>query len=160
MVTCLELWINTYFQAVQLLNSLSSDRYFRARVCKPLRSPGIHSEISIMLAFVAWLAGTTMGLSCPHARLHWLAELIPWNRFMGSKNIYKFRLSFWNCTTDEGFNRAGSRDGIWQEWIVLGLKRNFYKFGITYYNAIYKQRWWLSWELSLEKGLIGNRNDA
>ncbi len=25
-------------------------------------------------------------------RLHWLAELVPWNRFLGSLNVYKYRL--------------------------------------------------------------------
>ncbi len=33
--------------------------YFRARICKRLRSPGIDSEESISPAYVAWLAGTT-----------------------------------------------------------------------------------------------------
>jgi hypothetical protein len=26
------------------------------------------------------------------ARLHWLAESIPWKRFLGSLNVYKFGL--------------------------------------------------------------------
>ncbi len=25
-------------------------------------------------------------------RLHWLAELVPWNRFLGSLNVYKYGL--------------------------------------------------------------------
>jgi hypothetical protein len=32
---------------------------FRARICKRLRSPGIDSQKSIPLAYVAWRAGTT-----------------------------------------------------------------------------------------------------
>jgi hypothetical protein len=33
-----------------------------------------------------------IGLSYRPARLHRLAELIPWNRFLGSLNVRKFRL--------------------------------------------------------------------
>ncbi len=33
-----------------------------------------------------------IGLSYRPARLHWLAELIPWNRFLGSLKVYKFGL--------------------------------------------------------------------
>jgi hypothetical protein len=35
----------------------------RARICKRLWSPGIDSEESISLAYVAWRAGTKIGLS-------------------------------------------------------------------------------------------------
>ncbi len=33
-------------------------------------------------------------LTCRPTRLHRLAELIPWNRFLGSLNVYKFGLCF------------------------------------------------------------------
>jgi hypothetical protein len=44
----------------------------RARICKLLRSPGIHSK------------------EIDSARLYRLAESIPWNRFLGSLKVYKF----------------------------------------------------------------------
>jgi hypothetical protein len=34
-----------------------------------------------------------IGLSYRPARLHRLAELMPWNRFLGSINVYKYGLS-------------------------------------------------------------------
>ncbi len=55
-----------------------------ARMCKRLRSPGIDS----------FLGGPVrqIGLSYRTARLHRLAESIPWNRFLGSLFVYKFGL--------------------------------------------------------------------
>jgi hypothetical protein len=77
-----------------------------ARICKRLRSPGIDSKEPIPLANVAWARirnclrspeidslGIDSEESIPPAsrynkykyglRLHWLAELVPWNRFLG-----------------------------------------------------------------------------
>jgi hypothetical protein len=51
----------------------------RARICKPYRFP-------------AWRAGTITLIDVPAARLNKLAESIPWNRFLGSLNVYKYRL--------------------------------------------------------------------
>jgi hypothetical protein len=82
----------------------------RARICKRLWSPGIDSDGPIPPAYVAWRAGTTnrvvveyragifkksMGarnrggirLLYRTARLHRLAEFIPWNQFRGPINI-------------------------------------------------------------------------
>jgi hypothetical protein len=89
----------------------------RARICKRLWRPGIDSEDSIPPAYVAWRAGTTnrvvvparqagnrflnrftntvsgyVRLSYRSARLHRLAESIPWNRCLGSLNVYKYGL--------------------------------------------------------------------
>ncbi len=41
----------------------------------------------------AWRAGSTNKVIVPAARLHRLAESIPWNRFLGSLSVYKFILS-------------------------------------------------------------------
>jgi hypothetical protein len=49
-----------------------------------LRSLDIDSKESIQPAYV--------GLSYQPARLHRLAESIPWNRFLGSLNVYKYGL--------------------------------------------------------------------
>ncbi len=51
-------------------------------------------EESIPPAYVAWRAGTTyiIELSYRTARLHRLAESIPWNRFLGFSNVLKFGL--------------------------------------------------------------------
>jgi hypothetical protein len=55
----------------------------RARICKRFRSPG-------MPDFVAWSASMSKRVVVQAARLHRLAESIPWNRFLGSLNVYKF----------------------------------------------------------------------
>ncbi len=78
---------NTVSGAVSLRKERSSDRCkrrqcARARICKCLRSPGIDSNESILPAHILT------------ARLHRLAESIPWNPFLGSLNVYKFGLSF------------------------------------------------------------------
>jgi hypothetical protein len=52
------LWLHFYIY-VQL----------RARICKSLRRPGIDSENSIPPAYVAWRAGTQIGLSYRPAML-------------------------------------------------------------------------------------------
>ncbi len=57
----------------------------RARICKRLRRPGIDSENSIPLAYVAWRAGTTN-------RVVVLARLaVAGNRFLGSIKGLKIR---------------------------------------------------------------------
>ncbi len=55
-----------------------------ARIYKPFKEPRIW--------FPAWRAGTVQQpyLSYWPARLHRLAESIPWNRFLGPLNVYKF----------------------------------------------------------------------
>ncbi len=55
----------------------------RARICKRLRSPGIDSEESIPLAYVAWRTGSTNRVVVPTHQ----AE----NRFLGSLNGLQIR---------------------------------------------------------------------
>jgi hypothetical protein len=91
----------------------------RARTCKRLWRPGIDSEESILSAYVAWRAGTTNRVvvlarqagnrflgSLKALQIRALAgwydtsicptgppaELIPWNRFLGSLKVYKLGL--------------------------------------------------------------------
>jgi hypothetical protein len=72
----------------------------RDGIFKLLRSPGINSKESIPPAYVAWRAGAGIfkksmgarhrvgiGLSYWPAGLHRLAELMPWNQFLGSINV-------------------------------------------------------------------------
>jgi hypothetical protein len=80
----------------------------RARICNRLWSPGIDTEKSIPPDYVARRAGTKIGLSyragifkksmgARHrlgiglsyrpVRLHRLAELMPWHRFLGSIKV-------------------------------------------------------------------------
>ncbi len=65
------LYIN---QATSLKDQLL---YYRVRICKRLRSPGIDSKKLIPPAYVAWLAGTITNLFYRPDRLHKLAESIP-----------------------------------------------------------------------------------
>jgi hypothetical protein len=60
-------WIILYFEGLTFNKILMLRNW--ARICKRLRSPGIDT-----------------------GRLHRLAESIPWNRFLGSLNVYKFGL--------------------------------------------------------------------
>jgi hypothetical protein len=55
--------------------------YARARICKPFKEPRNR--------FPAWRADTTT-LFDVLAHQDRLAESIPWNRFRGSLNVYKF----------------------------------------------------------------------
>ncbi len=56
-----------------------------ARICKPFKEPWNR--------FPAWRAGTTTLFDVPRAaRLNRLAESIPWNRFLGFLNVYKYGL--------------------------------------------------------------------
>jgi hypothetical protein len=74
-----------------------SYRPARCGIFKLLRGPGIDLKESIPPAYVAWQAGTTslflLGTLPPlivlkfQHRLHWLVELIPWNRFIVSLKI-------------------------------------------------------------------------
>jgi hypothetical protein len=65
----------------------------RAWICRRLWSAGIDSKESIPPAYVAWRAGTSNSVIVYEpARLHKLTESIPWNRFLGSWNVYKFGL--------------------------------------------------------------------
>jgi hypothetical protein len=61
----------------------------RARICKRLRSPAVDS-----------------------ASLCSLAELIPWNRFLGSLNVYKFGLSCIERSGDEKTHRVDRAPGF------------------------------------------------
>jgi hypothetical protein len=58
----------------------------RARIFKRLRSPGIDSKESIPPSNI-----TLFVVTAP--RLHKLMESIPWNRFLGSLNVYSLGLS-------------------------------------------------------------------
>jgi hypothetical protein len=57
----------------------------RARICNTFKEPRNR--------FPAWRAGTTTLFDVRPARLHRLAESIPWNQFLGSLNVYTFGLS-------------------------------------------------------------------
>jgi hypothetical protein len=50
-----------------------------------LRSPGIENQPGLA-------AGKTTLFDVPTRQDTWLAELIPWNRLLGSLNVYKFGL--------------------------------------------------------------------
>jgi hypothetical protein len=54
----------------------------RARICKRLRSPGIHSEDSIPPAYVAWRSGKTNRVVAPTCQAG--------NRFLGSLKVKRF----------------------------------------------------------------------
>ncbi len=68
----------------------------RARICRHLRSLGIDSWF--LQPSLCSLAESIRQkeLSYRPARLHRLAESIPWNRFLGSLNVYQFGL--WSYT--------------------------------------------------------------
>jgi hypothetical protein len=76
-----------YYLFSRVCNS-SSLKKVRAQICN-IRAQnqfqGIDSKESIPPIYLAWRAATIT--------LHRLAESIPWNRFLGSLNIYKFGLS-------------------------------------------------------------------
>jgi hypothetical protein len=64
------------------LNEISTDQlspYF-----KPFKAPRNR--------FPAWRAGTTTIFVVPPTKLHRLAKSMPWNRFLGSLNVYKYGL--------------------------------------------------------------------
>jgi hypothetical protein len=61
-----------YYVCTCTLVSLQKLVEGRAPICKRLRGPGIQSD-----------------------RLHGLAESFPWNRFLGSLNVYKLGLRSW-----------------------------------------------------------------
>ncbi len=76
-----------------------SYRPARGGIYKLLRSPGIDSKEQIPPAYVAWRAGTAtlflLGSWPPkivlkfqlRLQVHKLAELVPWNRFLGSLSV-------------------------------------------------------------------------
>jgi hypothetical protein len=66
----------------------------RARIFKCLRSPGTDSKKSIPTAYVARRAGTITLF------VYRLEESIPWSRFLGSLNVYKFGL--WHGGASKG----------------------------------------------------------
>ncbi len=72
--------------ALLLLCSLALSSLLRARICRPVKEPRNR--------FPACRAGKTTLLSYRPARLHRLAESIPRNRFLGSRNVYKYGLCF------------------------------------------------------------------
>jgi hypothetical protein len=55
-----------------------------AGICKPIKEPRNR--------FLAWRAGTTTLFDVPTRYATWLAESIPWNRFVGSLKVYKYEL--------------------------------------------------------------------
>jgi hypothetical protein len=64
-----------------------------ARICTRLRSLGIDYKGTDSACLCSVVAGTiTLFVVYRPARLHRLAELILWNQFLGSVNVYKFRL--------------------------------------------------------------------
>ncbi len=86
-IQCTVYWIFSLIITVQLRSEL-------------LWSPGIDSKETIPPAYVAWRPGAGIfkesmgarnrggiGFSYRPARLHRLAEFIPWNRFLGSLNV-------------------------------------------------------------------------
>ncbi len=58
---------------------------YRARICKPFKE---HRN-----RFPAWRTGMTTLFDDRPSRLHKPEESIPWNRVLGSLNVYKFGLS-------------------------------------------------------------------
>jgi hypothetical protein len=73
----------------------------RARICKPFKEPGINSQpggpvrepyLLYWLARFHRLAEGSLNVYKYGLRLHWLAELVHWNRFQGSLNVYKYGL--------------------------------------------------------------------
>jgi hypothetical protein len=75
----------SFLDDLKIKNSLPPPPPNSTRIFKRLRSPEINSKESIPPAYV--------GLSYRPARLHRLAEAIPWNRFLGTLNFYKYGLS-------------------------------------------------------------------
>jgi hypothetical protein len=55
----------------------------RARICRPFKEP--------KNPFPTWRVGTTTLFDVParQVTVHRLAESIPWNRFLGSLNVYQ-----------------------------------------------------------------------
>ncbi len=64
---------------------------YRARICEPLRSPGIDSQLGEPVR--------QLYLSHRPARINRLAESIPRNRFLGSIKVYKYGLCI--CSTGQ-----------------------------------------------------------
>ncbi len=91
--------------------------------CNPFKEPR-----NWFPALAGW--GTTTLFYRP-VRLHWLAESIPWNRFLGSWNVYKFglklrQLGFWDmvnlcaeCSLGFALNEMKSH---WEQKSVHNLK--------------------------------------
>ncbi len=71
-------------QRVPAVGTCHTVNLARARICEGLRSPGIYYKESIPPAYVAWRAGTKN------------LQFDPWNRFLGSLNVYKF--GFWSVS--------------------------------------------------------------
>jgi hypothetical protein len=91
----MESWFFSIFSFLSFRLFEGEWKLFGAQICKLLRSPGIDSKESIPPASVMSRASTTTLFVVLPARLHRLAESIPWNRFLGSLKVYKF--SLW-CT--------------------------------------------------------------
>jgi hypothetical protein len=64
-----------------------------------------------------------IGLSYRPARLHRLAEFIPWNRFLGSINVSKYGLLICQAValSMHGMNLLYSEYKCDQVWLVLGI---------------------------------------
>jgi hypothetical protein len=102
-----------YDKPIFLYSVLSTHRLFRARICKPFKEPRNR--------FSAWRAGTTTLFVVPACQATYrIAESIPWNRFLGSINVYKYGL----CTASFAAAWSHGKDDI---YVIL-----FYG-GVLYY---------------------------
>ncbi len=82
-----EIYLHMVKHEMLLLSPCLSFRTeFRAQICKHLRNSGNRFQGIDSASLVGRYAITR------HTRLHRLAELIPWNRFLDSLNVYKFGL--------------------------------------------------------------------
>ena len=75
-------------------------------------------------------------------RLHKLAESIPWNRFLGSLNVYKFGLCFLNLCQWKSNENFSNFTVKWQRllWSIVGTR--------NWFNAA---RWWIILDFWLVK---------
>ncbi len=81
--------------------SLLSPLKYRARICRPFKETRYQ--------FSVWRAGTKSYSAYWPARLHRLAKSIPRNRFLGSKNVFKYGLSWYRKVNILGPNS-------WKQW--------------------------------------------
>jgi hypothetical protein len=84
-----------------------------------------------------------IGLSFRPARLYSLVELIPWNRFLGSLNVYKFGL--W-----KGFQNIGMK-----ELIPRGRRSSYFWFPRNLYSHMDKQFRTCDTEFVKSRGMTG-----
>ncbi len=81
---------------------------------------GLRTEILLCAGILEQAMGARnragIGLSYQPARLQWLTEPIPWNRFLGSVKVWKYRL--W-------FSIEGGLITKWKEITWARMRRNF-----------------------------------